>query len=177
MSTKEIMTILIGGAVVAVVWWLLVSIPAFIGKARKLSRQHLKIIRLLAIFGTLLAFIMFAVNYAYGIVGDSEAIAVMLSVVWIVAVVIGSITWLVAIILSIVLSPEQMVRGVSLTYGDPIPKSKQERAAAASSATATAIATDDICENCGRPIGRLETPKVWKDHVVCPACYKSLRAA
>jgi hypothetical protein len=30
------------------------------------------------------------------------------------------------------------------------------------------------CENCDRPIGRLETPHVWLDHVVCGRCHSDL---
>jgi hypothetical protein len=30
------------------------------------------------------------------------------------------------------------------------------------------------CENCGRKIGRLETPNVWREHVVCADCYAVL---
>jgi ankyrin repeat protein len=32
----------------------------------------------------------------------------------------------------------------------------------------------ETCENCGMPIGKLETPQVWKDHIVCIACYHKL---
>ena len=31
-----------------------------------------------------------------------------------------------------------------------------------------------VCENCGQTIGKLETPNVWNDHIVCAACYKKL---
>lgn len=30
------------------------------------------------------------------------------------------------------------------------------------------------CENCGQEIGRLETPMVWRDNIVCPECYSRL---
>jgi len=30
------------------------------------------------------------------------------------------------------------------------------------------------CENCGRTIGNLETPSVYKEHVVCGDCYARL---
>ncbi len=33
----------------------------------------------------------------------------------------------------------------------------------------------EICANCGRQIGKLETPMVWKQDVVCQACHKLLR--
>jgi tetratricopeptide (TPR) repeat protein len=32
------------------------------------------------------------------------------------------------------------------------------------------------CENCGRVIGRLETPYVWRKHTVCAACHAHLTA-
>ena len=33
----------------------------------------------------------------------------------------------------------------------------------------------EVCENCGRQIGKLETPMVWKERVVCGKCHKVLR--
>jgi uncharacterized membrane protein/ribosomal protein L37AE/L43A len=30
------------------------------------------------------------------------------------------------------------------------------------------------CENCGRLIGKLETPAVWRDHIVCTGCRETL---
>ena len=33
------------------------------------------------------------------------------------------------------------------------------------------------CDNCGATIGRLETPMIWDEHVVCAACYKKLGEA
>ncbi|MGD0462069.1 MAG: hypothetical protein ABSB74_06245 [Tepidisphaeraceae bacterium] len=32
----------------------------------------------------------------------------------------------------------------------------------------------DNCDNCGAAIGKLETPNVWQDHVVCAHCYAKL---
>ena len=32
----------------------------------------------------------------------------------------------------------------------------------------------DNCDNCGAAIGKLETPNVWQDHVVCAQCYAKL---
>jgi hypothetical protein len=32
------------------------------------------------------------------------------------------------------------------------------------------------CQNCQRPIGALETPQVYKDHVVCFECYGRMAA-
>jgi hypothetical protein len=32
----------------------------------------------------------------------------------------------------------------------------------------------NTCENCGAVIGKLETPSVWQDHIVCPPCYAKL---
>lgn len=34
----------------------------------------------------------------------------------------------------------------------------------------------DNCENCGRPIGKLEQPYVWRKHVVCAECHVHLSA-
>ena len=34
----------------------------------------------------------------------------------------------------------------------------------------TASATE-TCANCGTAIGKLETPCVWQEHVVCAACH------
>ncbi len=36
---------------------------------------------------------------------------------------------------------------------------------------------NEICSNCGALIGQLETPEVWKDHVVCSACHARLVAS
>jgi len=35
-------------------------------------------------------------------------------------------------------------------------------------------ATIETCENCGRAIGKLETPRVWQDRVVCGECMPRL---
>ena len=32
----------------------------------------------------------------------------------------------------------------------------------------------ETCENCGKPIGKLETPFVWQDHAVCAECMLKL---
>src|SRR5271163_3744895 len=32
----------------------------------------------------------------------------------------------------------------------------------------------EICQNCGGVIGKLETPMIWKENVVCGICYKKL---
>ena len=32
----------------------------------------------------------------------------------------------------------------------------------------------ETCENCRRVIGRLETPQVYADHIVCAECYARL---
>lgn len=39
------------------------------------------------------------------------------------------------------------------------------------------MATAETCDNCGDPIGKLETPQLWKDHVVCSECLRKLSAA
>lgn len=35
--------------------------------------------------------------------------------------------------------------------------------------------TIELCENCGKKIGNLETPQVFNDHIVCPDCAGKLR--
>lgn len=35
----------------------------------------------------------------------------------------------------------------------------------------------EICENCGRAIGNLETPTLWRDRVVCGECHKRLKGS
>ena len=35
----------------------------------------------------------------------------------------------------------------------------------------------ESCSNCGDKIGRLETPHLWKQHIVCENCYDRLSAA
>lgn len=32
----------------------------------------------------------------------------------------------------------------------------------------------ETCANCGRVIGKLETPMVWQENVVCPECFGRL---
>jgi hypothetical protein len=34
-----------------------------------------------------------------------------------------------------------------------------------------------ICENCGQPIGKLESPRAWNEHIVCPQCRQRLAEA
>ena len=34
--------------------------------------------------------------------------------------------------------------------------------------------TSEVCENCGRQIGKLETPMAWREHVACQECYTRL---
>lgn len=34
----------------------------------------------------------------------------------------------------------------------------------------------EICSNCEARIGKLETPQVWEEHVVCEACHAKLSA-
>lgn len=34
----------------------------------------------------------------------------------------------------------------------------------------------EVCENCHRSIGSLETPRIFSDRVVCPECYSRLTA-
>ncbi len=39
--------------------------------------------------------------------------------------------------------------------------------------------TDDLesCANCGEHIGKLETPYLWEQYVVCESCYEKLSLA
>jgi len=39
------------------------------------------------------------------------------------------------------------------------------------------MAALEKCENCGRTIGKLETPNLWDNHVVCAKCYETLSKA
>src|SRR3989442_481999 len=38
----------------------------------------------------------------------------------------------------------------------------------------TAMAATEFCQNCGRAIGKLETPRVHEQHVVCAECWGRL---
>jgi hypothetical protein len=33
----------------------------------------------------------------------------------------------------------------------------------------------EICAQCGHPIGKRETPRIWRDTVVCPLCHEMLQ--
>ena len=35
----------------------------------------------------------------------------------------------------------------------------------------------DACSNCGEAIGRLETPQIWNQHIVCARCRQKLEAS
>lgn len=37
--------------------------------------------------------------------------------------------------------------------------------------------SNEICENCGRQIGKLETPMLHDEHIVCMECYERLARA
>ena len=41
-------------------------------------------------------------------------------------------------------------------------------------ATDRLLADVETCRNCGRAIGKLETPQVWKDAIVCGECHARL---
>jgi len=58
------------------------------------------------------------------------------------------ITWLIALILACVLP----------STSPPLPQSF----------------TTETCSNCGQPIGKLETSRLWKNHIVCNTCYNKL---
>lgn len=36
------------------------------------------------------------------------------------------------------------------------------------------MSNNEVCANCGRMIGKLETPYVWREKVVCEPCHKVL---
>jgi len=71
------------------------------------------------------------------------------------------ITWIVALILACVYPP-----ATQLERQNAYPPQQKHFGGAA-----TAL---DTCANCGQSVGRLETPKIWKGHTVCTACYKKL---
>jgi hypothetical protein len=143
--------------VVAAVSIFILALPSMIGKSRGISQDHLNTIRILSILGLLLG-----------------------------------ITWVVALILACVYPPVPKVylprvRAKALNYpevdlGKELGFTQEEEtpvnvptACAVSVAEPIATVALDTCENCGRVIGKLETPVVWKDHIVCAACYKVLR--
>lgn len=87
------------------------------------------------------------------------------------------ITWIVALILACVYSPDVSVKpavAAKRKTFDPVPESfmtdvEVERRLSQQN--------PEKCENCGAAIGTLETPRLWKDHVVCGACAEKLAKA
>ncbi len=124
-----------------------ISIPIRIAKSRNLSKSHLDTVKMLTYLG-----------------------------------LIFGITWIVALILACVY-PE----GTERTYSLYRPSSRRYSASQNEIGDllkskfpddpVEATVGDPVkCENCSRMIGKLETPAVWKDHVVCMTCHKVLSA-
>lgn len=86
------------------------------------------------------------------------------------------VTWLVALILACVYPPaprriqRPFVRPKSF---DPIPASFAGNLDSELDED-LAFVERETCQNCERVIGKLETPSVWKDHIVCAECYAKL---
>ncbi len=145
------------------VLWVFLKIPIWIGESRGISSQNLQTVRLLSILSLLFG-----------------------------------VTWVVALVLACVYPPDAVpagyrgtrgnIRSVSSVSLDMPDTNTQEqevvvtegmealRDEPAPKTTPPAAQTPapETCENCGRSIGRLETASIWKDHVVCPHCYKNL---
>lgn len=64
----------------------------------------------------------------------------------------------------------------ALLENDPRgPSFDNERRAAEELLPAVTVEQDQ-CENCGRKIGKLETPQLWQEHVVCAECLARLKS-
>jgi hypothetical protein len=87
------------------------------------------------------------------------------------------VTWIVALVLACVYQPvvkhpirNNKARPKSF---DPIPESfMRERDSEIEDVLNEP--QQEKCENCGRIIGKLETPALWKNHIVCDDCYEKL---
>jgi hypothetical protein len=139
-----------------VLLWGFISIPAWIGRHRQISEANLRIVRLLAIVGILIF-----------------------------------ITWIIALILACVYPPNvrEATQGAKM---NPPPLPPRDAAAPIMPRPSISFSDaepvippellvrdngqNDACANCGRVIGKLETPHVWRDNVVCAPCHKVLTA-
>ena len=66
--------------------------------------------------------------------------------------------------------PVPAMRGTSLDYQAPETATQD-----VDSLIEAGLAEEaEKCENCGREIGKLETPQLWQEHIVCPTCAKAL---
>ena len=84
------------------------------------------------------------------------------------------IPWIVAVCWACIAPPEEFLDDeLGLGMGKD---GKLDGPNAAPRDKETVVATDK-CENCGRSIGKLETPHVWQDHIVCADCIKRLETA
>lgn len=87
------------------------------------------------------------------------------------------VTWIVALILACVYPPgpstsvnhREFSKPHNLTSKsfDPTPESLRVE-------NQSGAPAQEKCENCGRAIGKLETPAIWKNHIVCDGCYEIL---
>jgi hypothetical protein len=57
---------------------------------------------------------------------------------------------------------------------NPTPPAVREHLPNAQSQHVVAIPSIERCANCDAPIGRLETPQIWQDAIVCGACFSKL---
>jgi hypothetical protein len=76
------------------------------------------------------------------------------------------VLWIAAIIWACVGPAEEMPARRGFPVDVAIPQA----------AAAPAAAEQATCENCGRRIGKLETPHPWQSHVVCGECLGRLKA-
>jgi hypothetical protein len=87
------------------------------------------------------------------------------------------VTWIVGLVLActypVAPKPRVQVNQRIPKAFDPIPENFMRRE---SSELEDFVAQpeQEKCENCGTVIGKLETPSLWKNHVVCEACYEKL---
>lgn len=126
-----------------VLLWLFISIPAFIARARGISKTNLITVRILGICGLFFG-----------------------------------VTWIVALILALVYPPELPAdappdRGRGFEPVQPARRVLQPAGPPPIPPGAGGPGLE-TCENCGRVIGKLETPAIWQDHIVCNACHDTL---
>jgi len=153
----EMIATLLLVAVVLFLWVSMAYLPIGVAKSRGISEDHLGTVRLLAILGLFIG-----------------------------------VTWIVALILACVYPPKAPPKAsrskvnydpVPAGYGtksvdeelDQIMAEKGPHGVLEDANSNDTDAPNDKCENCGRAIGRLETPQIWQEHVVCNQCAKTLR--
>jgi hypothetical protein len=84
------------------------------------------------------------------------------------------ITWIVALVLACVYPVDPLMSRYDVKNIPRSPRSGSFDPIPQSFKLETPEAAQEKCENCGKLIGRLETPSIWKNHVVCEACYEIL---